>query len=85
MEEYVSTIRQNPIAFAVKAADRLHNLQCAIVTDEEFKRKYILETLDWYLDFSPEIRTAVKKLAKSLTAPMAELSFLYEPIESWKQ
>ena len=85
MAEYVSAIKQNSIAFAVKSADRLHNLQCAIVTDEEFKRKYILETVDWYLDFSPEIRKAVKRLAESLKSPMAELSFLYEPIESWKQ
>ncbi len=85
MAEYVSSIKQNPIAFAVKAADRLHNLQCAIVTDEEFKRKYILETVDWYLDFSIDIRKAVKRLAESLETPMAELSFLYEPIESWKQ
>ena len=85
MAEYVGSIKQNPIAFAVKAADRLHNLQCAIVTDEEFKRKYILETVDWYLNFSPDIRKAVKRLAESLKTPMAELSFLYEPIESWKQ
>ena len=85
MSEYISAIKRNPIAFAVKAADRLHNLQCAIVTDEEFKRKYILETVDWYLDFSPEIRQAVKRLAESLETPIAELSFLYEPIESWKQ
>ena len=85
MAEYVSAIKQNSIAFTVKSADRLHNLQCAIVTDEEFKRKYILETVDWYLDFSPEIRKAVKRLAESLKSPMAELSFLYEPIESWKQ
>ena len=85
MAEYVASIKQNPIAFAVKAADRLHNLQCAIVTDEEFKRKYILETVDWYLDFSIDIRKAVKRLAESLETPMAELSFLYEPIESWKQ
>ena len=84
MAEYISAIKQNPIAFAVKAADRLHNLQCAIVTDEEFKRKYILETVDWYLDFSPEIRKAVKRLAESLKTPMAEQTFLYEPIESWK-
>ena len=85
MSEYISAIKCNPIAFAVKAADRLHNLQCAIITNEEFKRKYILETVDWYLCFSPEIRKAVKRLAESLETPMAELSFLYEPIESWKQ
>ena len=85
MAEYINAIKQNPIAFAVKAADRLHNLQCAVITDEEFKRKYILETVDWYLDFSPEIRKTVKRLAESLETPMEELSFLYEPIESWKQ
>ena len=85
MAEYINAIKQNPVAFAVKAADRLHNLQCAIITDEEFKRKYILETAHWYLDFSPEIRKAVKRLAESLETPIAELSFLYEPIESWKQ
>ena len=85
MAEYVSSIKLNSIAFAVKAADRLHNLQCAIVTDEEFKRKYILETVDWYLDFSIDIRKAVKRLAESLETPIAELSFLYEPIETWKQ
>lgn len=85
MAEYINAIKQNPIAYAVKAADRLHNLQCAIVTDEDFKRKYILETVDWYMDFSAEIRVAVKRLAQSLKTPMAELSFLYEPIESWKQ
>ena len=85
MAEYVSSIKLNSIAFAVKAADRLHNLQCAVITDEEFKRKYILETVDWYLDFSIDIRKAVKRLAESLETPMVELSFLYEPIESWKQ
>ena len=85
MSEYIGAIKQNPIAYAVKAADRLHNLQCAIVTNEEFKRKYILETVDWYMDFSADIRKAVKRLAESLETPMAELSFLYEPIESWKQ
>ena len=85
MSEYISAIKQNPIACAIKAADRLHNLQCAIVTDEDFKRKYILETVDWYMDFSPEILKAVKKLAESLKTPIVELSFLYEPIESWKQ
>ena len=85
MQEYISAIKANEIAFAVKAADRLHNLQCALVTGTDFKRKYILETVDWYLDFSEEIKRAVKILAESLDAPLTELPFLYEPVESWKQ
>jgi (p)ppGpp synthase/HD superfamily hydrolase len=84
MKEYVSAIKANEIAFAVKASDRLHNLQCALVTDDEFKRKYILETLDWYLDFSPEIKHAVKKVAESMDTPIAELSFMYQPVDDWK-
>ena len=84
MKTYIDGIKANPIAFAVKSADRLHNLQCALVTSTEFKRKYILETVDWYLDFSKEIKIAVKNLAESLDTPILELSFLYTPIESWK-
>lgn len=84
MKNYIDAIKANPIAFAVKSADRLHNLQCALVTSVEFKRKYVLETVDWYLDFSKEIRVAVKTLAESLEEPILELSFLYTPIESWK-
>ena len=84
MKNYISGIKSNPIAFAVKKADRLHNLQSAIETGVDFKRKYILETVDWYLDFSNDIKIAVKKLAESLDVPILELSFLYTPIESWK-
>ena len=84
MKHYIDGIKSNPIAFVVKSADRLHNLQCALETSVEFKRKYILETLDWYLDFSKEIKIAVKKLAESLDTPILELSFLYTPVESWK-
>lgn len=84
MEEYIGAIKKDEIAFVVKTADRLHNLQCALVADEKFKRKYVLETVDWYLDFSPEIRKAVKTLADSLETPLTELPFLYNPIETWK-
>lgn len=84
MESYVSAIRKNEMAFSVKGADRLHNLRCAFECDEDFKRRYILETVDWYLDFSPEIPKAVKKLAQSLDKPIADLPFLYEPVETWK-
>lgn len=84
MREYVDGIRKNGIAFAVKGADRLHNLRCAFACDDEFKRRYILETIDYYLDFSPEIPKAVKALAQSLSSPIAELPFLYEPVDTWK-
>ena len=84
MQEYISSIKSNEMAFAVKAADRLHNLECALVTSVEFKRKYILETVNWYLDFSLEIKKAVKRLVESLDAPISELSFLYNPVETWK-
>ena len=84
MASYVGAIKTNHVALVVKTADRLHNLQCALVADNDFKRKYVLETVDWYLDFSPEIKRAVKRLAESLNAPISELSFLYNPIETWK-
>ena len=81
MEEYVGAIKQNPMAFAVKAADRLHNLRSAFVADTEFKRRYILESIDWYLDFSPEIPKAVKALADSLDEHICDMRLDYLPIE----
>ena len=78
MAEYIASIKKNPIAFAVKGADRLHNLRCAVVTNKEFKTKYIRESIKWYLDFMPEIYDAVKNLAKTLDEPMEEFPFLYE-------
>ena len=73
MAEYIGAIKGNAIAFAVKAADRLHNLRCAVVADDRFKRRYIAESVTWYLDFSPEIITAVKSLAETLEEPIPEL------------
>lgn len=84
MADYVAGIRENPMAMAVKGADRLHNLRCAIVADEDFKRRYVLETLDWYMDFHPEIPAAVKALAQSMSTPVRDLSFLYDPTENWE-
>ena len=72
MQAYINAIKNNEIAFAVKAADRAHNLECALVAGEAFKRKYVLETMQWYMDFSPEIKKAVKRLAESLDTPILE-------------
>jgi len=83
MADYIRRIKQNDIARAVKAADRLHNLKSAFTADENFKRKYILESIDWYMDFDSEIPKAVKALADSLKKPMAEMDLVYDRIGSW--
>ena len=54
------------MAYAVKGADRLHNLQSAICANEKFRKKYIRETLDWYMKFRPEIPEVVAELIESL-------------------
>jgi (p)ppGpp synthase/HD superfamily hydrolase len=66
MREYIEGIRRNPIAFAVKGADRLHNLRCAKNASVDFRKKYIRESLDWYLDFSPEIQAAIDELQATI-------------------
>ena len=66
MKEYVEAIKQNPIAYAVKGADRLNNIESAGNTPDDFKRRYIEETKLWYLDFVPEMRAAVCELEKTL-------------------
>lgn len=70
MADYVAKIRKNRIAFVVKTADRLHNLRSAFCTDEDFKKQYILESLKYYADFSPEIKKAAADLAKSMDKPV---------------
>lgn len=66
MSEYISGILANPIAKAVKGADRLHNLRCAVVCSDEFKKRYIKESNEWYLSFDEEIKVAVKALEETL-------------------
>lgn len=52
MEEYIQNISNNPIAKMVKLADRLHNLLCAVVADEKFRKRYVKETEEYYLDLA---------------------------------
>lgn len=68
MSEYIAGIRANKMAFAVKAADRLHNLRCSLTADREFRERYIEETQRWYMDFLPEIPQAVQTVINSLNA-----------------
>ena len=69
MSEYISGIKYDPIAYAVKGADRLHNLRSAFAADTGFKRRYIKESIEWFLDFRPEIPDAVRALCESIGEP----------------
>lgn len=66
MSDYISGIKSDPMAFAVKGADRLHNLMTAECADKGFKLRYIKETRLWYMDFMPEIPEALNALENSL-------------------
>lgn len=72
MSEYIAGIKNNKMAFAVKGADRLHNLQSAFCTDEKFKRKYIRESLEWYTAFDERIPEAIRQLAATLEKTLTE-------------
>ncbi len=77
-KDYIERIKSNPIASAVKAADRLHNCLCAVDAEEAFRKRYIKDTVDWYLDFDSGILPALKNLANTVSEPLTEYPFLYE-------
>ena len=81
MDEYISKIKENKIAKEVKIADRLHNLSCANVCSEEFKRRYILESIDYYIDLDDEIGAVLKKLISTLKTPLYKKSLKYDLVE----
>ncbi len=66
MTDYIAGIKENPMAAAVKAADRLHNLRCAVEADRAFRHRYILDSIKWYTDFSPEIKIAIRELIATM-------------------
>lgn len=66
MNSYISGIKRNKIAFVVKGADRLHNIRSAYCTSRRFRKKYVKETNEYYIDFTPEIKPAIDELEKSL-------------------
>lgn len=69
MSEYMDGIISDPIAREVKAADRIHNLSCAHECSEEFRARYIKESIDYYLDLSDLIAPIVMKLVETLEHP----------------
>ncbi len=66
MREYVEGIKKNEIAYRIKGLDRLDNLRDAAKADEEFRERYIKESVEYYLDFNEEIPKMIKRLEKSL-------------------
>ncbi len=72
MQEYIARIAQNPMAKAVKLADRLHNLQEATLASKLFQMKYEKETKQWYLElakgtsFEEEIQRAYQQLKEGI-------------------
>ena len=78
MEKYIAGVKSDPIAYAVKGADRLHNLQSAFCAGEKFQKKYIRETLDWYMEFRPEIREVVRHLIDGLPEGEEKQRFLLD-------
>lgn len=75
METYTYRISQYELAKIVKLADRLHNLLSAIDAKVKFRRKYIEETEQYYLDlaestvFEEDIKTALQALKDSVELP----------------
>ncbi len=66
MDKYAEELKKDPMAKAVKAADRLHNLRSAPCTSVQFRTRYIEETLTYFTDLSPEMFGALEALARTL-------------------
>lgn len=54
MDEYISRISGNQKAAAVKLADRVHNLRSATVADDAFRKKYFIESIDYYMELAEQ-------------------------------
>lgn len=72
INSYLQAIKSNEMAKLVKLADRIHNLQSAIIAYPSFKKKYIKETEDFYIDlakntiFEKDMEVNLAKLKKTL-------------------
>lgn len=70
MNSYMEDIKLNEIAHIVKLADRIHNLRSAVIASEKFRKRYIKETQDYYLElskgtlFEREMEEALNNLIK---------------------
>ncbi len=64
-EDYIVGILKNPVAKAVKNADRIHNLSESLNGDSKFAAGYAEDTRKYYLHrFSDELDKAYEKLCE---------------------
>lgn len=66
MADYIAGIRADEMALAVKLADRLHNLRCAVLCDRAFRAKYVAESEMWYAPLDEEVARATEELKETL-------------------
>ena len=71
-QDYHDRIMENDMARMVKLADRLYNLRDAVNANIGFQKKYIKETMQWYVDmakgtcFEKEINQGLANLEKTI-------------------
>jgi len=54
MGTYLTAIKKDDVAYQVKVADRIANLWSLREADLEFRKKYLKETEEYYLDFAKD-------------------------------
>lgn len=71
-EQYIKRISKSDITKMVKLADRIYNLRDSLNADEEFRKKYIIETEQYYVElakgtiFEEDMQIAIENVKKSL-------------------
>ncbi len=54
IQDYMDRIKQNEMARMVKLADRIHNLSETHLASNEFQKKYIKETEEWFISLAKD-------------------------------
>lgn len=72
MSDYIGRISKNDLAKMVKLADRLHNLSETHLASLDFKKRYIKESEDWFIDlakgtvFEDDLNNILEKLKQEI-------------------
>lgn len=78
MKSYIARIENNEMARIVKGADRVHNLECSVLRDYDFRDRYMWETKKWYIgiDDGTRLETTVQDAFNELEE--------YNEISNWE-